>query len=158
MFKSSRQTGKSFDLLFRENCDSYAVVLVITSNTCLPLTTTRANKLLHICCLRDAIYLWCYPKNSPFTNDLESLAFLFFTFRSESFRLFINQKLDMKTFPRRNLVHHLFLSGWWLWYDLFSATIERTKTTTLGDALCAFCKQYPAYELSEMCKKKLCIV
>ncbi|XP_022327596.1 uncharacterized protein LOC111126937 [Crassostrea virginica] len=35
---------------------------------------------------------------------------------------------------------------------------EKTQTTTLGDALCAFCNQYPSYELSEICKKKLCTV
>lgn len=66
----------------------------------------------------------------------------------------------MKPFQRRNLVHHLFISGCFirLWYGLFSAVNEKTQTTTLGDALCAFCNQYPSYELSEICKKKLCTV
>lgn len=29
-------------------------------------------------------------------------------------------------------------------------------TPTLGDALCAFCKKYPIFPLSNTCKKKLC--
>lgn len=33
---------------------------------------------------------------------------------------------------------------------------DSTKKPTLGDALCAFCKKYPIYRISDICKKKLC--
>nr|XP_034304144.1 uncharacterized protein LOC105342107 [Crassostrea gigas] len=37
-----------------------------------------------------------------------------------------------------------------------SGSDSRKKPTTLGDALCDFCKKYPKFRLSEICKKKLC--
>ncbi|XP_052719818.1 uncharacterized protein LOC128191671 [Crassostrea angulata] len=33
---------------------------------------------------------------------------------------------------------------------------SRSKTTIIGDALCAFCRKYPIYLLSEICRKKIC--
>lgn len=41
-------------------------------------------------------------------------------------------------------------------FIFFFSGSDSTKKPTLGDALCAFCKKYPIYRISDICKKKLC--